>query len=290
LTAPISRAGGQMMQGSFANAFSFCLGRSDKAQPAVQFVPYPNDSALTEAAEFRAEKLKFCDGKQNVVIVEAGSFSPPTVFHLRLAEEARSALIQKGYHVAGGFLSPTHHAYGKKSLVPMHHRVNMVGLSLQDSSWLQVDSWECAQPGWTRTALVLRDRFLKEIDQLYPGAKPMLACGSDLVESFNAVKENGEPVWLAEHVEAILGKCGVVCMTREGTDLDAVIASSPLLRKYKANIVVFNPSVQNNVSSTLVRQQLQQGSSIKYLVSDGAMEYIEKNELSRYKAWGGTDF
>ena len=43
---------------------------------------------------------------------------------------------------AGGFLSPVHTAYGKKSLVAMHHRVNMVGLALQDSQWLDVDSWE----------------------------------------------------------------------------------------------------------------------------------------------------
>jgi len=32
------------------------------------------------------------------------------------------------------------------------------------------------------------------------------------------------------------------------------------------------------------------GKSVKYLVSDGAVEYIERNELPRYKAWGGTDF
>lgn len=277
---------GAGLGGSLAGPAGFCGGRAGKA---VTFTSYPGDPSLT--SELRAEKLSFsADGKQNVVIIECGSFSPPTTFHLRLAEEARDALIEKGYHVAGGFLSPCHQKYGKKSLVAMHHRVNMVGRSLEDSSWLQVDSWECAQPEWTRTALVLRDRFLSELDKLRPGAKPMLACGGDLLESFTAFHDNGEPVWLPEDQEAILGKCGVVCMKREGTDLDKVIASNPLLNKYKDNIVTFTPSVQNNVSSTLVRQLLQQGKSVKYLVSDGAVEYIERNELPRYKAWGGTDF
>lgn len=264
----------------------FCGGRAGRPVP---FTPYPGDSSLS--SELRTEKLSFsADSKQNIVIIECGSFSPPTSFHLRLAEEARDALIEKGYHVAGGFLSPCHQKYGKESLVPMHHRVNLVGRSLEDSSWLQVDSWECAQPEWTRTALVLRDRFLSEIDRLRPGAKVMMVCGGDLLESFKAFDKNGKPVWSAEDQEAILGKCGVVCMKREGTDLEKVIKSSPLLTKYKDNIIVFTPSVQNNVSSTLVRQLLQQGKSVKYLVSDGAAEYIVGSDLPRYKAWGGTDF
>jgi len=202
-------------------------------------------------------------------------------------EDARDALTERGYHVAGGFLSPVHQKYGKKSLVPMYHRVNMVAFGLQDSSWMHVDAWECSQSEWTRSALVLSNRFLKELDSLHPGAKPMLACGGDLLESFTAKQENGQPVWLPEDQETILARCGVVCMAREGTNLDEVIASDPLLARNKENIVVFNPTVQNNVSSTLVRQLLQQGKSLKYVVPDGVLSYIYENELGKLKAWAG---
>lgn len=34
-----------------------------------------------------------------------------------------------GRTVVGGYLSPVHDAYGKVSLAPMHHRVNMYDLS-----------------------------------------------------------------------------------------------------------------------------------------------------------------
>lgn len=276
-----------VMGGSIARVATLCGGRS---KTFASFSPFPNDGALATATQLRTEKLRFSsDGKPNFVLVECGSFSPPTVFHLRLLEDARDAMVERGYHVAGGFLSPCHQKYGKKSLVSMHHRVNMVGLSLQDSSWLQVDSWECSRTDWIRTALVLRDRFQREVDKLHPGAKAMLVCGADLLESFTAFHENGEPVWSQEDQEAILGQCGVVCMNREGTDLDKVIAADPLLARNKGNIVVFDPSVQNNVSSTLVRRLLQQGKSLKYLVHDRVLDYIYAHDLGRFKAWGGKD-
>jgi hypothetical protein len=61
-----------------------------------------------------------------VVLVACGSFSPPTVMHLRIMEDAKDQLESTGhYTVVGGYLSPTHGAYGKASLVDMHHRVNM---------------------------------------------------------------------------------------------------------------------------------------------------------------------
>jgi len=64
--------------------------------------------------------------RQPVVIVSCGSFSPPTLLHLRIFEDAKVHLQSTGkYTVVGGYLSPVHAAYGKKSLADMHHRINM---------------------------------------------------------------------------------------------------------------------------------------------------------------------
>ena len=66
------------------------------------------------------------DGREPVVVVSCGSFSPPTLMHLRLMEDAKDRLESTGkYTVVGGYLSPCHAAYGKASLVDMHHRLNM---------------------------------------------------------------------------------------------------------------------------------------------------------------------
>merc|ERR1719221_1582605 len=122
----------------------------------------------------RCDKLDFTKTgpKGTVVIVSCGSFSPPTLLHIRIMEDARDELITLGYHVAGGFISPVHSGYGKKSLVEMHHRVNMCESALESSDWMRCDPWECTQEGWTKTALVLR-RFQQEINSTQPGARVM---------------------------------------------------------------------------------------------------------------------
>jgi nicotinic acid mononucleotide adenylyltransferase len=69
------------------------------------------------------------------VIVACGSFSPPTLLHLRIFEDAKTALNASGkYTVIGGYLSPVHIDYGKKSLVENFHRVNLVKAAVADST------------------------------------------------------------------------------------------------------------------------------------------------------------
>lgn len=83
---------------------------------------------VTAHSELPTEKLLRTplDGREPVVVVSCGSFSPPTLMHLRLMEDAKDRLESTGkYTVVGGYLSPCHAAYGKASLVDMHHRLNM---------------------------------------------------------------------------------------------------------------------------------------------------------------------
>lgn len=214
-----------------------------------------------------------------MVLVSLGSFSPVTVMHLRLMEDARDRVNGVGClegssaapksivcvcvcvcvapespgcqlnlittlspvfffnaqdpkrQVVGGYLCPTHHKYGKASLAPMHHRINMVGLAVESSPWIDVDMWECAQEGWTPTALSLA-RLAKEVSKI-PIAmgdappttgivKVMMVCGADLLGTFMDMKADGEPLWLPEHREIILGQNGIACLRRDGTDLDEV--------------------------------------------------------------------
>ena len=150
------------------------------------------------------------NGREPVVVVSCGSFSPPTMMHLRILEDAKDHLESTGkYAVVGGYVSPTHSAYGKVSLVAMHHRVNMCEAAVADSTWVMVDCWECSQPAWTRTALVL-----KELSKRLPTIegqkiKVMMVCGGDLLESFTVIKPDGSSLWAPEDQQIILAENGV---------------------------------------------------------------------------------
>ncbi len=79
-------------------------------------------------------------------------------------------------------------------------------------------------------------------------------------------------------MHTILTKHGVVVTEREGVDLNALIAGS-FLHKYASNIHIVPARVKNNVSSTLVRQRLQTGKSVKWLLPDNVADYIVKHGL-----------
>lgn len=191
----------------------------------------------------------------------------------------------------GGFISPVHVAYGKPSLVSNFHRVNMVGGSLEDSSWISVDPWECQQAGYSTTEVVLHEHFtakLRGVQVAGASAPPrvLLVCGGDLLESFPSVGRDGRPLWSLHDQEALLS-CGLACIQREGTNLEALIAGNPLMRQYRPNIYLLEATVQNNMSSSLVRKVLKDGdvADLKYLCHDFVVDYIRRHRLQDAPNW-----
>lgn len=229
------------------------------------------------------------DKKEAIAIIACGSYSPPTLAHFRVLEDAKDTLEKRGYHVIGGFMSPVHTAYGKKSLTTNVHRLNMVGSALEQSDWISVDPWECSQPGWTLTAKVI-DRYQQEFDKLHQEgklrvpARAALIGGADLIESFVDFNKDGTPVWAPEDVEMIVSK-GICCIDRDGFDLDVVIKKNEILARHRDNIFIVKPPISNNISSTLVRRSLSQQMSIKYVVPDEVIKYIFKHRLDELPNW-----
>ncbi|XP_071736570.1 nicotinamide/nicotinic acid mononucleotide adenylyltransferase-like [Rutidosis leptorrhynchoides] len=217
------------------------------------------------------------NGALHVVLVSTGSFNPPTFMHLRLFELARDALKSKGFHVVGGYMSPVNDAYKKKGLIPAEHRITMCQLACKSSDFIMVDSWEAKQTSFQRSLTVLsRIRSFFCDNGVIPSAflKVMLVCGSDLLESFAI-----PGVWIPDQVRTICRDYGVVCIRREGQDIENIISHDQILTEYKNNIEVVDEIVPNRISSTLVRDCVSRGLSVKYLTSDEVIDYIKQNGL-----------
>jgi nicotinamide mononucleotide adenylyltransferase len=214
------------------------------------------------------------DNLPPAVLVECGSFSPITTLHMQLFETNRDYLMlgNPQLNIIGGIISPVHDLYGKKSLVDQEHRVRMCDLATRDSPWIAVSDWEAAQTGWTRTRLVL-DHMADTLSQAVPDVRVLLIMGSDVLESFLV-----PDLWDMEDLETILTHHGLVVAEREGVDLDKLIDGC-FLRNFKSHIHIVPMRVKNNVSSTLVRNQLAAGGSVKWLTPDAVAEYIYANGL-----------
>jgi len=241
--------------------------------------------------------------KQPCVIISCGSFSPPTYLHLRIMEEAKDCLERENFQVIGGILSPVNDQYGqlhKQSLqaADSKHRIAMARLGTQSSGWLGVSDFEVSLDKWTRVAVVLEaygkaldyyyqneyeqddgdvdndnDQEMKQQDEKKIALK--FLGGSDLLKSMKTPN-----LWRQDHQQLILGHYGMVVVERDGSELtDEFYESYDMFTKYRDHIHAFKPSVENTISSSVVRSLIKKKQSIKYLTPDPVIEYIEKNQL-----------
>lgn len=150
-----------------------------------------------------------------------------------------------------------------------------------ESAFIMVDTWEPLQSEYQPTAKVL-DHFRYEINERLGGiddgtgnkipAKVALLGGADLVETFIT-----PGVWAEVDLDHILEDFGAFVIERAGTDLDDVL--SKLKPLWRDNIRVIHQQIRNDVSSTKIRTFLRKDMSIRYLVPDPVIKYIEKNQL-----------
>ncbi|XP_052227727.1 nicotinamide/nicotinic acid mononucleotide adenylyltransferase 1-like isoform X2 [Dreissena polymorpha] len=248
---------------------------------------------------------------QKVVLLACGSFNPPTNMHLRMFELAKDHLHRTGkYNVIAGIMSPVMDSYGKKELESSKHRCAMVSLALKSAKWVRLDTWETEQTSWMRTRLVLdhhqqmldnqsnmaalvkeapskkrrKDKQNEEVitncdnkEACEPEQAPVqlkLLCGGDLLESFAV-----PGLWADEDIEEIVGKYGLVCITRNGSDPRKFIYESDILTRHQDNIHIVTEWITNEVSSTKIRRALRRNESVKYLVQDTVIEYIKEHGL-----------
>ncbi|XXQ34074.1 Nicotinamide-nucleotide adenylyltransferase [Plasmodiophora brassicae] len=213
------------------------------------------------------------------VLVACGSFSPVTNFHLRLFEDARDALRDR-FHVVGGVMSPVHDHYQKVGLVPFQHRLAMLQLAVEDSSWVTVSGWEGRQTAWTRTVDVLsaHKTYLEAVGR---PARVLLVCGADLLDKFSDAD-----VWPPDQVQRIVSEFGVAVMERTGCSIEAIVDANPLLKPARDNIFPVARPVVNDISSTIVRKLIADRRSIKYLVPDLVAAYIAQHNLYRHNTIG----
>ncbi|XP_075478544.1 nicotinamide/nicotinic acid mononucleotide adenylyltransferase-like isoform X2 [Primulina tabacum] len=229
----------------------------EELQSLVSFRPHlmsALDSALPRdkltLKSINQDGLSSSETQRNVyvVLVATGSFNPPTYMHLRCFEIARDALNSQGFCVIGGYISPVNDAYKKKGLLPAQHRVTMCDLACRSSNFIMVDSWEASQDTYQRTLTVLsrvRTSLCESGCVSHVSLKVMLLCGSDLLESFTV-----PGVWIREQVKTICRDFGLVCIRRDGQDVENIVLNDDILNEFKDNIKIVDEVVPNGISST----------------------------------------
>ncbi|XP_028555667.1 nicotinamide/nicotinic acid mononucleotide adenylyltransferase isoform X2 [Dendrobium catenatum] len=133
------------------------------------------------------------------------------------------------------------------------------------------------QSSYQRTLTVLsriHDGLCKDGSIKRDSLKVMLLCGSDLLESFSI-----PGAWIRDQVKSICRDFGVICIRREGTNIEQIISNDEILQENKINVISVDEIIPNRISSTNVRECISRGLSVKYLIPDEVIDYIRDQKL-----------
>jgi nicotinate-nucleotide adenylyltransferase len=182
-----------------------------------------------------------------------GTFNPVHVGHLFLAEEVISLLHYDRVLFIPAFM-PVHKERGR--MAPPSHRRRMLELALQDAPHFSLDDCELRRGGPSYSVDTVR-----EIVSAYAvEGKPGLVIGDDLAPEFHTWKE-------AEQLAALVDL--IVARRNSGTAADIGYPCTCIENRLLP------------VSSSEIRDRIAAGRSIRYLVPDAVIDYIDRYGLYR---------
>ncbi len=189
-----------------------------------------------------------------------GTFDPPHIGHLVIAEEARSALsLARVYFVPAR--QPPHKL--DQQVTPLEDRLAMLRLAVDDNPFFTISLVEANRPGPSYTVDTIRE-LRKEFP---PFTEIFFIEGMDSLAAL--------PTW--HHPEELIQLCYLAVLKRPGfeADLDALEAVVPGVKSR----VVFIPAPELEISSHELQSRCRAGHSLEYLVPKGVDEYIAEHHL-----------
>jgi nicotinate-nucleotide adenylyltransferase len=183
-----------------------------------------------------------------------GSFDPPHVGHLFIAEEAR---VNLGYDriLFVPAARPPHKQ--QDPAASAHQRIQMVQASLGERADFIVEPWEIEQGGTSYTI----DTVRHVIESYGLAERPGLVIGDDLARDFRS--------W--RNAEELAGMVDVVVADRTGSAYDDLVGQR-------------HARIDNSVlavSSSDIRKRVREGRAFRYLVPEPVYEYV--NEYGLYR-------
>ena len=198
--------------------------------------------------------------------IMGGTFNPIHMGHLLLAQWAMD--FQKLEEI---WFIPTGCSYMKENSdnITALERLQMTGLAVNNNPFMKVLDLEVKREGYTYTY-----ETMEELHNRYPEYHFYFIFGADCLFSIEKWK----------FPERIFANCSIIAAVRENCDLSLMKNKIEELRaQYQADIVLL-PFLQLEISSTMIRERVAMGQSIRYLVPDEVISYIEEKGLYGYES------
>jgi nicotinate-nucleotide adenylyltransferase len=198
--------------------------------------------------------------KQKNIALFFGSFNPIHIGHLVIANHiANNSKVDEVWFV----VSPQNPFKEKKSLLKDYHRLQLVNEAIDGNEKLKASNIEFSlpQPSYTVDTLV----YLKE---KYPKINFAIIMGEDNIKSFHKWKNH----------EVILRDYKLIVYPRVNVSEELSAQADILGHK---NVTLLNNIPIMDISASYIRNNIKENKSIRYLVTDSVLKYID--EMNFYK-------
>ncbi len=208
-------------------------------------------------------------------LIFGGTFNPPHIGHLRMAEE-----VVRAHNLTRVLFIPANVPPHKPmdNLAPAIHRLNMIEICCSDNRRFEVSDVEIKLGGPSYTVNTVERLIQSHGDSLY------FLMGTDSLAEISSWKD----------YKRLFDLTNFIVVSRPGITFEKAWADLPksIQEKYVKGEngyqgkdtdrkIVKSPVLGLDISSTAIREILRQGGSVRYLVIDKVLEYIKANRLYR---------
>jgi len=206
--------------------------------------------------------------------VLGGTFDPPHLGHLRVAEVVRDALrLEKVLFVPAS--TPPHKA--SPPATEANHRLGMLERSLSGEPFFEVSRLELDRGGRSYTIDTLEAFAAGSTDSRF-----FFVTGTDAFSEIRTWKRWRE--LLTEHWFVVHERPGFPIGPVQGVipeEIDSRILEESELEPGNEPRVLFLRRPMLNISSTEIRRSVRENRSVRFLVPDAVAAYIRENRLYR---------
>ncbi len=190
--------------------------------------------------------------------IMGGTFNPIHMGHLALGEYVMDELaLDEGWYV------PTGCSYMKSNIeiVQPMERYEMTRLAVLGNDRMRCMDVEIRREGYTYTY-----ETLEQLTESYPDCSFYFIYGADCLFEM----EN----WRCP--ERIFARCTIVACTRNGASIEKMQEKIAELEKRYQSRIRLLPFYNLEISSTELRERIASGKSVRYLIPDQVISYIEE--------------
>jgi nicotinate-nucleotide adenylyltransferase len=198
--------------------------------------------------------------KQKNIALFFGSFNPIHIGHLVIANHiANNNDVDEVWFV----VSPQNPFKEKKTLLQDYHRLQLVNEAIEGNEKLKASNIEFSlpQPSYTVDTLI----YLKE---KYPDINFSIIMGEDNIKSFHKWKNH----------DIILRDYKLIVYPRVNVGQELNAQADILGHK---NVTLLHNIPIMDISASYIRNNIKENKSIRYLVTDSVLKYID--EMNFYK-------